>query len=75
MEQWDLPNGAGAVILAVATIATVVFGLNGVVKALKFVGPVIILLIVFVSTWTAIRGWDNLAEGFASIDAGKYQIT
>lgn len=75
IEQWGLPNGAGAVILAVATIATVVFGLNGVVKALKFVGPVIILLIVFVSIWTAIRGWDNLAEGFAAIDAGKYQIT
>lgn len=75
MEQWDLPNGAGAVILAVAAISTVVFGLSGVVKALKFVGPVIILLIIFVSTWTAITGWGNLTEGFAAIDVGKYQIT
>lgn len=75
IEQWGLPNGTGAVILAVAAITTVVFGLNGVVKALKSVGPVIILLIVFVGTWTAITGWNNLADGFAAIEAGKYEIT
>ena len=51
------------------------FGLNGVVKALKFVGPVIILLIVFVAIWTSITGWNNLAEEIAAIDAGKYEIT
>ena len=75
IEQWGLPNGAGAVILAVAAITTVAFGLNGVVKALKSVGPVIILLIVFVGTWTAITGWNNLTDGFAAIETGKYEIT
>lgn len=75
MEQWSLPNGAGAVILAVAAIVTVVFGLNGVVKALKVVGPVIILLIIFIGCWTAITGWGNFNEGLTAIDSGKYEIT
>ena len=74
IEQWGLPNGVGAVILTVATIVTVVFGLNGVVKALKIVGPIIILLIVFIACWTSITGWSNLGDGFASVDNGKYEI-
>lgn len=75
MEQWGLPNGAGAVILAAAAIITVVFGLNGVVKALKVVGPIIILLIIFIACWTAISGWGNFSEGLAAVDSGKYEIT
>lgn len=75
MEQWGLPNGAGAVILAAAAIITVVFGLNGVVKALTVVGPIIILLIIFVGCWTAITGWSNFSEGLAAVDSGKYEIT
>ncbi len=75
MEQWGLPNGAGAIILAMAAISTVVFGLRGVVKALKIVGPIIILLIIFVSCWTATTGWENLTEGLAAVDSGKYEIT
>ncbi len=75
IEQWGMPNGVGAVILAVAAIATVVFGLNGVLKALKVVGPIIILLIIFVGCWTAITGYGNLVDGFAAVDSGKYDIT
>lgn len=75
MEQWGLPNGAGAVILTVAVIATVVFGLSGVVKALKVVGPIIILLIIFVSCWATVTGWDSMSEGFVAVDSGKYEIT
>lgn len=75
MEQLNLPNGVGAVILSVAAIITVVFGLKGVVKALKVVGPIIILLIIFVGSWTAITGWDTLNEGFEAIEFAKYKIT
>lgn len=75
MEQWGLPNGAGAIILAAATILTVVFGLNGVVRALKVVGPIIIILIVFIACWTAITGFDSFKEGLEAIDSHKYEIT
>lgn len=75
IEQWNLPNGMGAVILAVTAISTVVFGLNGIINALKIVGPIIILLITFVGCWCAKSGWGNLSEGFAVVDSGKYNIT
>lgn len=75
IEQWGLPNGMGAIILTIAVIVTVVFGLNGVVNSLKFVGPIIILLIIFVSSWSAITGWSNLRIGFDAIDNSKYAIT
>lgn len=75
IEQWGMPNGLGAIILTSATIITVVFGLNGVVKALKVVGPIIIFLIVLISCWTAITGLDKFSEGLAAIDNHKYEIT
>lgn len=74
MEQWNLPNGAGALLLAALVIITVVLGLNGVLKALKIVGPIIILIIIFVSLWTTIASWGDLANGFDAIDSGKYDI-
>lgn len=75
MEQWEMPNGAGALILAISSILTVVFGLNGVVKALKVVGPMIILLIIFIGGWTAITGWENFDKGLKIVDKGMYDIT
>ena len=33
-QQWGLPNGVGAIILTVFVIATVIFGLDGVIDAL-----------------------------------------
>lgn len=75
MEQWGLPNGVGAVILAVLVILTAVFGLNKIVKALGIFGPIIVVLIIFVAVWTAISGLPNLAAGMAAVDSGKYDIT
>lgn len=74
MEQWGLPNGAGAVILAVTTILTVIFGLNGVLKTLKVVGPIIIILIIFVAVFAAITSWDNYNNGLLAVDSHKYDI-
>lgn len=43
MQQWGLPNGVGAVILAFAAVVTVVYGLENIVKVLSFLGPLIIV--------------------------------
>lgn len=75
MEQWGLPNGAGAVILAVLVIVTAIAGLNGIVKTLGVLGPVIILLIIGVSLYSAINGWSNLGVGMEAVDTHKYTIT
>lgn len=75
MEQWGLPNGAGAVILAVLVVVTALAGLNGIVKTLGVLGPVIILLIIGVSLYSAINGWSNLSAGMDAVDTHKYTIT
>lgn len=75
MEQWGLPNGVGAAILAALVIVTAVFGLNRIVKTLGIFGPIIVVLIIFVAIWTAISGFPHFAEGLQAVDSGKYEIT
>ena len=74
MEQWGLPNGVGASILAVAVIATAVFGLNGILKVLDKLGPIIILLILVIAIGALVIGGSNLSAGFQTVDSGAYQI-
>lgn len=74
IEQWGFPNGVGAIILAASVVVTVVFGLNGVVKALKIVGPFIIGLIVLVGCWSTVSVSNSLVDGFKAIDSGKFTI-
>lgn len=75
IEQWGLPNGVGAVLLATLVVLTAVAGLNRIVKTLGILGPVIIMLIIAVSVYTAITGWGNLGAGLDAIDTKKYEIT
>lgn len=71
-QQWNLPNGMGAVVLTVAVICTVVFGLEGILNALSKIGPVIIVMILIVSLSTAITGAENISANMQLIDAGTY---
>lgn len=73
-EQWGLPKGAGAAILASAVVITALFGLDGIVNALGKLGPVIIGLILLVSVVSLVKAWDQLPAGFAAIDASAYDI-
>lgn len=73
-ELWGLPNGVGGAVLTVAVVATAVFGLNGIINALSKLGPVIIMFILFVSVWTAVKNWGSFDAGLAVIDSGKYEI-
>lgn len=75
IEQWNLPNGVGALLLTVLVVATAAFGLKGIVKALGVLGPVLIILIVLVAAITAYTGWDHFPAGLDAVDSGKYAIT
>ncbi len=75
MEQWGLPNGVGAAILAALVIVTAVFGLNRIVKTLGIFGPIIVVLIIFVAIWTAISGFPHLRKELHSCRYCKYEIT
>ena len=71
-QQWKLPNGIGAVILALLVIVTVLFGLDGIIKTLSKVGPLIIVMILGVSIVTAITGATDLHNNIRAIDKGMY---
>lgn len=71
-QQWGLPSGVGAVALTMLVIITVIFGLDGILKALSKIGPVIIIMILLVSIVTAITGFPHLTANMAAVDAGTY---
>lgn len=71
-QQWGLPVGVGAVVLAILVILTTVLGLNGILKTLGKIGPVIIAMILLVSVVTAITGAPNLGKNMVAVDAGTY---
>ena len=71
-QQWGIPSGIGAVILTIAVICTVIFGLDGILNALSKIGPIIIIMILVVSIITAISGIPNYSQNIAAIDAGTY---
>lgn len=74
IQQWGLSNGVGAVVLTVAVIAAVIFALNGIVKTLGKVGPIIICCIFVIAAMTIASNWAALPAGFEAIDNEKYQI-
>lgn len=73
-QQWGLPNGVGAIVLTAAVIATVIFGLGGILKALSRIGPLIIILILSVAIATAISGIGDFQAGLQAINSGVYDI-
>lgn len=75
MQQWGLANGVGAVILTVAVIITAVFGLDGILKALSKIAPLIIIFILVIATYAAVVSADNFANGLELIDKGHFEIT
>lgn len=74
MQQWGLPNGVGAVILAVAAVGTVILGLNGILKALEKLGPIIVILIMIIAAYGTINGFAHVEKGFELIDNAAYKI-
>lgn len=71
-QQWNFPNGIGAVILTILVVATVIFGLDGILKALSKIGPVIIVMILLVSAITAVTGLGDLQTNLKVVDSGTY---
>lgn len=72
-EQWGLPFGVGAIALTVLVIMTVIFGLDGMIKSLGNIGPLIIVMILFVSVISALSGWNDFSTNIIKIDSGFYK--
>lgn len=71
-QQWGAPFGMGAVLLTVLVVATVIFGLEGIIKALGKIGPTIIIMILLVSAITAVTGWTAFPDNLIKVDQGVY---
>lgn len=71
-QQWGVPHGVGAIALTVLVTITVVFGLDGILKTLSKIGPVIIVMILIVSIFATISGASNYVDGLTQIDSGMY---
>lgn len=72
-QQWKIPLVAGAVVLTILVVLTVILGLDGIISALSKIGPIIVIMILFVSTATVILGCKAYAENVMLIDQGKFQ--
>lgn len=67
-QQWGLPNGVGAVIITVAVIATVIFGLDGIVNALGKLGPIIVILILITAGVTVFNSIGGYEQGIQDME-------
>lgn len=72
MQQWGLPAGLGAILLTTLVVVTVFFGLDGILNALSKIGPAIIIMILLVSSFTAVTGSGDFISNLHEIDSGKY---
>ena len=73
-QQFGVATGVGSIILVVTVVATVIFGLDGVVNVLGKIGPVIIALILFIGIWTVARDAANIAASAAAIQSGAVTV-
>ena len=71
-QEYGLPTWAGAVILTVLTVITVVGGLNSLVDAIGVVGPIIVVLCIFIGLVTCINDGSHIGEGLEVIRTGAY---
>ncbi|OUP01535.1 hypothetical protein B5F37_07205 [Drancourtella sp. An210] len=71
-QEYGLPTWAGAVILTVLTVITVVGGLNSLVDAIGVVGPIIVVLCIFIGLVTCIRDGADIGAGLEVIRTGAY---
>lgn len=74
-QQWGAPFGVGAAVLTIMVVATVIFGLDGILKSLSKLGPIIVIMIIVVAGITAITGAPDLVQNMSAIDAGVYSDT
>lgn len=74
-EQWGLPNGVGAILLTIAVVVTTMLGLNGILRALGKIGPINIAIILFISIFTFISGFEVFGANIQAIDSGAYHLT
>lgn len=74
MQQWGLPSGIGAIVLALLVIITVCSGLRGILKALSCLGPIVIGFLLLISIVSVVNSTMGFDAGLTSIDSGVYHI-
>ncbi len=64
----------GAIILTLAVVATVIMDLDGILKVLNKIGPIIIVTILAIAVISTLRPVEPFQSGLLKIDSGNYEI-
>lgn len=73
-QQFALPAWTGVFTLAVLVTITVALGLDNLVQILGKLGPAIILFIMLIGIWTAVRDGGNIMEGIQMVQNGEVEL-
>ena len=72
-QQYGISEIVGAIIMAVLSGGTVAFGLKNIVKILGKIGPVVVIISIFLGLYAIFTNFGGLAEGHAIV--GELQKT
>ena len=72
--QYGTAPWIGALILALLVAGTVLLGLDRLVDILGCLGPIIILMILFVTAYTIFHDAGNIPEGLRLIESGEVAV-
>lgn len=61
-QQFGLPNYAGGILIGILSITTVMFGLNRIVDVIGMIGPVIVVLAIFLGIAGVVQNPQGLAQ-------------
>lgn len=72
-QEYGWPLWAGAVILTLLAVITVVGGLNSLVDAIGIVGPIIVILCIAIGLISTVRDAGNISAGLEVIRTGAFE--
>lgn len=73
-QQWGIPVNIGAAIGIIATIATSLLGMNGIINIIGRIGPVSITFVFTIGIVSAFHFFPMIPEGMELIESGAVTV-
>lgn len=68
VQQYNAPKFIGGAILGLAALITVIFGLSKIVDVIGKIGPVIVVLAIFIGVASIVQNFSNFDAALASLE-------
>lgn len=72
-QQYGIPEIPGAIVIAVLTGITVMFGLNKMVDVLGFIGPVVVVMAIVVAVLGIAKGGTDISAALDMLKSGEIE--